>query len=470
MLKRNNPNIDFDALEAEIDRNLDLIEAAKHADTATAEEYDAVVAPSAATANNLSSLEDLYALHGEAFVHGAYQEFLGRAPDPEGLSSYLAQLALGTSKADILAALRYSTDGAQRKQRFDLPRVRLKAQLSRLPIVGKLFDIFFALLGLAALKRSMLAGHHHVREIEQELWKLRSDNATLHERADQQTQDLNDAEHELNVQRVNSVAEINVAIAALEGRVQREVAALQAMQLRLQPSPADTLTPEPGIDPDYDFYRRFENHFRGPASEIAERLSVYPPLLAERVPEALRQMPAVDLGCGRGEWLAMLQHHGYKAHGVDLDPANVDHCSEQSLSAEHTEALAYLRSCESESVAVISAFHVIEHLTFTDLNMLLVDAIRVLAPGGLLLLETPNPENLVTAAHQFYLDPSHQQPLPPELMDFLLDYRGFRQVEIHRLHPVPEHEQVRGDDEAAARLNELVSGPRDYAVVAAKPA
>jgi O-antigen chain-terminating methyltransferase len=39
-------------------------------------------------------------------------------------------------------------------------------------------------------------------------------------------------------------------------------------------------------------------------------------------------------------------------------------------------------------------------------------------PGGLLILETPNPENLVVGACTFWYDPTHIRPLPPAMMRF----------------------------------------------------
>jgi hypothetical protein len=49
----------------------------------------------------------------------------------------------------------------------------------------------------------------------------------------------------------------------------------------------------------------------------------------------------------------------------------------------------------------------------------------VLQPGGLLIMETPNPENLVVGANTFYLDPSHERPIPPPLLAFAAEHAGF---------------------------------------------
>ena len=51
-------------------------------------------------------------------------------------------------------------------------------------------------------------------------------------------------------------------------------------------------------------------------------------------------------------------------------------------------------------------------------DRLIEHARRVVQPGGVVLFETPNPENLVVGACNFYVDPTHRNPMPPALMAF----------------------------------------------------
>jgi hypothetical protein len=91
----------------------------------------------------------------------------------------------------------------------------------------------------------------------------------------------------------------------------------------------------------------------------------------------------------------------------------------------------------------------------------------VLKPNGLLVLETPNPENLVVGACNFWFDPTHQRPLPPQLMQFIVDARGFAPVEIRRLHPYTDDGFLADAPPGVrARLEQAFLGPQDYAVVA----
>ena len=136
----------------------------------------------------------------------------------------------------------------------------------------------------------------------------------------------------------------------------------------------------------------------------------------------------LDLGCGRGEWLEVLAENGLAARGLDLNRVAVEECAQAGLDVVHADALEHLRAIKSDTLGAIAAFHVIEHLGFGQLIALLDEIQRVLRPDGAVLLETPNPENLIVGACNFWLDPTHVKPLPPELMQFLCETRGFTPV------------------------------------------
>lgn len=213
------------------------------------------------------------------------------------------------------------------------------------------------------------------------------------------------------------------------------------------------------------FYRAFEDRYRGSREVIKERLAAYRPFL--QALHAQRPQPqALDLGCGRGEWLELLGEQGFKAHGVDLDEGMLEACRERGLQAEHTDAIASLRAHRDDSLDLVSAFHLVEHIPFEVLQTLISEALRVLRPGGLLIMETPNPENLSVGAHSFYLDPSHEKPLPPQLLGFLADYAGFQRQRTVRLQEAPP---LHTDGDIG--LIEVLEGiSPDYAIVAQKDA
>ena len=211
------------------------------------------------------------------------------------------------------------------------------------------------------------------------------------------------------------------------------------------------------------FYRAFEEKFRGPRGLIQQRLEVYLPFVqpvCAAYPDAL----VLDLGCGRGEWLELLQKNSIVAMGVDLDTGMLAACQQINLKVQCQDALESLKQLQDGSASVVSAFHLVEHLPFDRVKDLVAECHRVLKPGGLLIMETPNPENFMVATHNFYLDPTHLRPIPPDLLAFVPEYLGYESVKILRLQEtagVKTHPNL-------SMLDVLTGASPDYAVVAQK--
>lgn len=213
------------------------------------------------------------------------------------------------------------------------------------------------------------------------------------------------------------------------------------------------------------FYRAFEDRFRGSRSLILARLGVYQPFLRP-LADAFQPPKALDLGCGRGEWLEVLVNSGFDAAGVDLDEGMLAACQERGLKGQLGDALSTLKALPSESLALVSAFHLVEHVPFEVVQGLVQEALRVLMPGGLLVLETPNSENLTVGTSGFYLDPSHMRPLPAALLAFVAEHTGFYRSKILYLQ---EPANLHGDSRVG--LLDVLSGVSpDYALVAQKSA
>lgn len=211
------------------------------------------------------------------------------------------------------------------------------------------------------------------------------------------------------------------------------------------------------------FYRAFEEKYRGSRELIKSRLQVYLPFLRP----LLKFYPvgkALDVGCGRGEWLDLMGELGFDACGVDLDDGMLEACRERNLNVENADAISYLKGLPDSSLCIVSGFHLAEHLPFEVLQHLVQEALRVLVPGGLLILETPNPENIVVGASSFYLDPTHQRPIPPELLSFLPEHYGFGRWKILRLQENPDLRRLKNIE----LIHVLKGVSPDYAVVAQK--
>jgi len=141
------------------------------------------------------------------------------------------------------------------------------------------------------------------------------------------------------------------------------------------------------------------------------------------------------------------------------------HCQASGLKVTCGNAIDYLRSLPDNAVSAVTGFHIIEHLGFKALVELIDEIVRTLRPGGLLVVETPNPENIIVGSCNFYLDPTHRHPLPIQTTKFLLEARGFSDLKVLGLHTL-ESSRVPGDSELINRFNEFFYGPMDYAIVA----
>lgn len=214
-----------------------------------------------------------------------------------------------------------------------------------------------------------------------------------------------------------------------------------------------------------NFYELFEAQHRGSRELIKERLKVYLPFV-KQVQKLYPDGQALDVGCGRGEWLELLKTIDLAAHGFDLDEGMLSACKQAGLSVTHGDAIAGIKALPDNSQIIVSGFHIAEHLTFEDLQTLVHEAVRVLKPAGLLILETPNPENLVVGTANFYIDPTHQRPIPQPLLAFLSEYYGFARTKVLRLQESPELV-----DNLEPTLFDVISGASpDYAVIAQKSA
>jgi SAM-dependent methyltransferase len=191
------------------------------------------------------------------------------------------------------------------------------------------------------------------------------------------------------------------------------------------------------------FYLAFENQFRGDRELIKDRLRFYLPIM-ERTKATTGNISAVDLGCGRGEWLELLREQGYEGVGVDVNLCMIEECRSRGLKAESADAIAYLRNLAPGSLSLVTGFHIVEHLSFSQLLDVFRETFRVLCPRGTAIFETPNPENSHVSGYSFYLDPTHRNPIPQELLCFAARQTGFESTQVERLQAFLEDGVFKG--------------------------
>lgn len=218
-----------------------------------------------------------------------------------------------------------------------------------------------------------------------------------------------------------------------------------------------------GID-----YFDFENYFRGPRSEIKKNQEIY-------VEYFVGKENVLDIGCGRGEFLELLQENHINATGIDIYEEFVDLCKEKGLNVICGDALKQIS--EFEKVGGIFAGQLVEHLSIEQIKYLCDLAYDKLEEGACIIMETPNPTSLAIYTHAFYMDPSHQKPVHPLTLKYLLEKAGFREIDIvytesSRLpFSIPkiqlENEQnTIAFNEAMSIVQETLFGSQDYAIIA----
>lgn len=378
------------------------------------------------------------------FLDAAYRTLLGRLPRVDERNRDHEQLMSGLPRERLLMTLADRAEGAT-ESLPGLSRGLARARLMYLPRVGRAVRWLFNILRVDRTRERL----DHVTRLQDARYQalldlLREQGARL--------ESLEGAQRGLKVENEvlrETIAELPRGAAAQHGKTADQ-----------EPPQTDRAG--------RDFYRALEARFRGDPGAIAALMREHLPEVHDAAPLA-EGLPLLDLGCGRGEWLALLRDEGIPARGVDLNAANIQAGREQGLDVRYQDALTALRESDSDSLGMISAFHLVEHLDHSQLRLLLLEAYRALAPGGRLLLETPNPQNLIVGSCNFYLDPTHVRPLPPDFLVFLAEFAGFHAVEARPLHPVGEAHRLHEDNETARRLNHYLYGPQDYALLATKP-
>ena len=136
----------------------------------------------------------------------------------------------------------------------------------------------------------------------------------------------------------------------------------------------------------------------------------------------------LDIGCGHGEFLQLLQEHGHEAVGIDIDPAMVATCRQLGLTAYEGDAGDWLAGQETQFDAIFSS-NVIEHLEAQQVQRWIRQAYDALRPGGMLLIGTPNPESLIVQFHEFWRDPTHVRLYSRQLIEFFFADAGFCNIQ-----------------------------------------
>lgn len=214
-------------------------------------------------------------------------------------------------------------------------------------------------------------------------------------------------------------------------------------------------------------YLEFENKFRGTTEQIINYQQEYLKYLVD-------SKKILDLGCGRGEFVELLSSNGYDVLGVDGNEDMVRYCKSRNLSVIQDDILDYLRKTEDVYDCIFIS-QVIEHLNMNQLLDLINLCKKRLAPSGLLIMETPNPETLLVSSYTFYLDHTHVRPIPSIVLQYILEKNNFEIVNTLYFHPFDNDEKLlelvsdnHDLNKNFQKLNNVIYGARDYGMIARK--
>ena len=429
-------------------------------------------------------VNDLLKYHDRHFVRNAYRAILKREPDQAGLLHKLGLLQSGAfNKIDILASLRYSDEGE--RNGVTITGLKFPAtirKLERVPVIGYLLQLALGFVRLPTMIRSqrqfqgyIVAQQLAIADFVNERQRIKANELQLRSAVGNQLKALEAVVNEAVLPRIlteqekfeqaeSKLMNLDLRLSNLTQTVSRTRQQVSNLMSDLKNGQRTLSNESKPTDAEWDkFYAAFENEFRGSAEEVEERLRFYLPYLDGLNSDST----IVDLGSGRGDWLKLLGKEGFKPFGVEVNAVFAEQTRKQGLDVTQSEMMDYLGRQADDSVDVITAFHLIEHLRTDELIHLLDEVKRTLKPGGQLFIETPSPENLVVAACNFYADPTHQKPISPHTFMFLLGQKGFIDLKLQFLHPV-DGSPFMGEREGSEQLNMWFFGPRDFSVIARK--
>ncbi len=251
---------------------------------------------------------------------------------------------------------------------------------------------------------------------------------------------------------------------ARQARSDRKIATMNAAlmaqrwrQARTHVGQVSDLPENPAPVPTIDLFL-LENQLRGPREELLQRQRVYLDYFrdADKV---------VDIGCGRGEIVELLEAEGIPVWGVDVDPDMADYCRELGLPVTRADGVDYLAELEDDSLGGVFLARVVEHLPPEEAARLFQHCWAKLRPGGVFVVETINPD-CPAALAAFHENPARLRPVPAELLRFLFENQGFDVQTTVYTAPISR------ESPPCVRFREGVAGDaalyHDYALVGRK--
>ena len=246
-------------------------------------------------------------------------------------------------------------------------------------------------------------------------------------------------------------------IAALDQKIETLAVRIRDVVNPVSGGQAPRLSGQAGAPVLHDFiYRRIEDGLRGSEHEVRGSFAPYAEL-------AKSHAPLFDVGCGRGELLALCRD--IEARGCDTNERSVADLKQRGFDVVLAGVPECFANVAGGSLGSIAALHVVEHLPVEALFALFAHAARALRSGGLLMIETPNAESLLMSGSEFWRDPTHLAPRHPAALTLLAREYGFDIDEIRAIHDWPEGTKIPGDSPLIEAINARLFAPQDLRLI-----
>lgn len=168
----------------------------------------------------------------------------------------------------------------------------------------------------------------------------------------------------------------------------------------------------PGVPAENYWFRRHEAAYRFALPHVAGRL-------------------VLEVGCGEGYGAALLAARAAQVTGIDYDARTVAHAAATYSSARFLRGNLAALSVRSACVDVVATLQVIEHVW--DHGEFLGECLRVLRPGGLLIVTTPN-RLTFSPGLDAPVNPFHTKEFSAAELTALITGHGFAVAALHGLH------------------------------------
>ena len=445
------------------------------------------------------NIDDFMQFEGELFIDNAYRIILNREADIASKYNYKTKLENNTiTKKDIIISLYFSKEGKNSKIKIkNSKRLYILSKLKKIPLLGYTLRTFYMLIRLpkliAQIEQTQIYNQKQTTQIlntkasTSDIKNLKTELNFINEESTKIEKLLNEESTRIEKLLHEEIIKINLGYKTLQRDMKLNLSSLNNSKQYIINIENDitnlieeankrlpnTLFNESEIlsivkekDKSFDsFYVSFEDEFRGTKEDIKNKVKIYLPFV-NKISEIKSDIKILDLGCGRGEWLELLKNDGYtNAKGIDLNSVMVSHSKKINLDVEEVDAVAYLKSLDNESLSIVTGFHILEHLPFEVLMSVFKESLRVLKKGGMIIFETPNPRNILVGSSDFYLDPTHINPIHPLTLKFIAKEVGFSNAKSYILddEKLSDFDTLKFDN-----INDFINIGRDLSVIAYK--